>query len=149
MQNREVSVLRGSPVSYFNTGRQYSQTSLIRMSKVPALQRCPNYKGESCMSFVVFGTENCVRIIEVYIRRGSTVITELIQTTQSSLLSKTTITLFIKQTIQYTNHRSCRKNKENSIPQVYLRFIRLWKMVGALVRQRVSVLSLLRYGISN
>lgn len=81
MQNREVSVLRGSPVSYFNTGRQYSQTSLIRMSKVPALQRCPNYKGESCMSFVVFGTENCVRIIEVYIRRGSTVITDLIQTT--------------------------------------------------------------------
>lgn len=62
MQNREVSVLRGSPVSYFNTGRQYSQTSLIRMSKVPALQRCPNYKGESCMSFVVFGTENCFRI---------------------------------------------------------------------------------------
>lgn len=71
------------------------------------------------MTFVVFGIENCVRIIEVYIRRGSTVITELIQTTQSSLLSKTTIILFIKQTIQYTNNRSCRKNKENSITQVY------------------------------
>ena len=60
--------------------RKYSQHPLIRMSKgqdlVPALQRCPNYKGKNCMTFVVFGTENCVRIIDVSIRRGSTVPTK-------------------------------------------------------------------------
>ena len=61
--------------------------------------------------FVAFGTENCVRIIEVYISRGSTITTKLIQMTQCSLLSKKTITLFIKQTIQYTKNRSCGKKE--------------------------------------
>lgn len=44
-----------------------SQTPLYECTgtgSVPTLQRCPNYVGKNCMNFVVFGTENCVRIID-------------------------------------------------------------------------------------
>ena len=38
--------------------------------QVPALQSCPDYVRKNCMTFVVFGTENSARIIDVSIRRG-------------------------------------------------------------------------------
>ena len=43
---------------------------------VSALQSCPNHVRKNCMTFVVLGTENSVRIIDVSIRRGSIVPTK-------------------------------------------------------------------------